>query len=60
MNGQSHRIWMHRRIDKYTDELRDEFKGGVEEFDSFVRSQHEFSINNVYRCCALNVKMLRT
>ena len=53
MDGPSHRMWMYHRIDKHTGELRDEFISGVEEFDSFARSQQEFIVNNVYRClCA--------
>uniref|UniRef100_A0A7C9DL29 Transposase-associated domain-containing protein n=1 Tax=Opuntia streptacantha TaxID=393608 RepID=A0A7C9DL29_OPUST len=50
MNGPSHRLWMYRRIDTETGELRDEFINGVEAFDKFARSQQEFMVNNVYRC----------
>ena len=49
MEGPLHQLWMYRRKDKRTGELRDEFLRGIEKFDSFAWSQQEFMVNQVYR-----------
>ena len=59
MNNPSHRVWMYRRIDKQTGELRDDFIRGVEEFDRFARSQQDFVVNNVYRCPCTKCKNMK-
>ena len=39
MNSPCHQRWMYLQIDKHMGELRNEFISGVEEFNSFTRSQ---------------------
>ena len=61
MNGPSHRLWMYHRRNSGGLGLREGFKIGVDCFDEFSRSQHEFLVNGVYRCpCKLckNTKYL--
>ena len=50
---------MFQRKDNRTGELRDEFIAGVEQFNTFARSQNKYIINGVYRCPCTECKNVK-